>query len=54
VDLTKPAAPNVLLTLDPPLIVRLPPGRRRAVRRLALHLDTPEAFVAAVGGAAPR
>jgi len=44
---TKPATPNVLLTLREPMTVRLP-GRRRTIRRIALHLDEPAAFIAAV------
>lgn len=49
-DLTQPADPNVLLTLAAPTPVRLPGGIQRRVRQLALHLDDPQAFLAAVGG----
>ena len=49
VDLTKPAEPNVLLTLASPVHVRLPGGLRRPVKRLALHVDDPDGFVAALG-----
>ena len=47
-NLTKPATPNVLLTLSAPTTVRLPGGLARRARRLGLHLDDPEAFVAAL------
>lgn len=47
-NLTKPAEPNVLITLASPTRVRLPGGISRHVRRLALHLDEPEAFVSAL------
>ena len=43
---TKPATPNVLLTLQEPMTLRLP-GRQRTIRRIALYLDDPEAFIAA-------
>jgi hypothetical protein len=49
-NLTKPAAPNVLLMLAEPTAVRLPGGiTRRDVRRLGLCLDDPTGFVAAIG-----
>ena len=47
-NLTKPAAPNVLVTLVAPATVRIPGGLRRQVRRLAMHLDDPAAFVSAL------
>jgi hypothetical protein len=49
VNMTKPATPNVLLLLREPTDVRLPAGMRRTVSRVALHLDDPDAFVAALG-----
>lgn len=45
---TKPAEPNVLLSLTEPAMVRLPGGLRRPVRLIGLYLDTPEAFIAAL------
>lgn len=48
VDLMKPATPNVLLALDAPVTVRLPGGIRRSARRIALHLDDPDGFLAAL------
>lgn len=48
VNLTKPAAPNVLIVLDAPRRVRLTAGLHREVRRVALHLDDPDAFLRAV------
>ena len=45
-DLTKPAPPNVLLTLAPPVTVRRPAGLHRQARQLALHLDDPDGFLA--------
>lgn len=48
INLTKPATPNVMLTLAEPLAVRLPGGIRRSASRLALMLDDPGAFIAAV------
>jgi hypothetical protein len=47
VNLTKQAQPNVLLTLRGPMEVRAP-GRKRTVSRVAIHLDDPDAFLAAV------
>lgn len=52
-NLTKPAEPNVLIVLASPARVRLPGGISRNARRLGLHLDEPEAFVAALTGPAP-
>ena len=51
-NLTKPSAPNVLITLTEPVRVRLPGGIHRQVQRLALHLDDAAAFVATLS--APR
>jgi len=47
-NLTKPAAPNVLLILSTPMDVRLPGGLRRSATRLALCLDEPDEFLAAI------
>jgi hypothetical protein len=43
-NLTKPAPPNVLLTLETPMTVSAGPFRRTA-RRLGLHLDRPDEFL---------
>ncbi len=48
VNLTKPAAPNVLIVLDEPRRVRLTAGLHREVRRIGLRLDDPDAFLRAV------
>jgi hypothetical protein len=47
-NLTKPAMPNVLLTLSAPTTVRLAGGLARRARRLGLRLDDADAFVAAL------
>jgi hypothetical protein len=47
-NLTKPAAPNVLIVLDEPRRVRLTAGIHRDVQRLALKLDDPAAFLVAL------
>jgi len=47
-NLTKPAMPNVLIILVLIQRVRLPAGLHRDVRRLALKLDDPAAFLLAV------
>jgi hypothetical protein len=47
-NLTKPAAPNVLIVLDAPQRVRLTAGIHRDVGRVALRLDDPEAFLHAI------
>ncbi|HET7187101.1 MAG TPA: hypothetical protein VFI52_03055 [Gemmatimonadaceae bacterium] len=47
-NLTKPAAPNVLLILSTPMVVRLPGGLRRSATRFALCLDEPDDFLAAI------
>jgi hypothetical protein len=48
-NLMKPAAPNVLLTLAAPAQVRIAGGIRRTVRRIGLHVDDPQRLVDAVG-----
>ena len=48
INLMKQATPNVLLHLVDPTAVKLPAGRSRTVRRIALHLDDPAAFLAAL------
>jgi len=48
-NLTKPAEPNVLLTFKEPVVVTLPGGLRRSVRKLAIHVDEPEPFLTAIG-----
>ncbi len=47
-NLMKPATPNVLLTLQEPIRVRITAGFHRTVSRLALHLDDPSGFVNAM------
>ena len=47
-NLTKPAAPNVLLGLCEPRRVRLTAGLRRTVTRLALRVDDPDGFLRAL------
>ena len=44
-------APNVLLTFAAPITVTGPYGMRRAARRLAVHLDQPPQFLAALAAA---
>jgi hypothetical protein len=46
-NLTKPATPNVLVTLVAPAMARLPGGVARPARRLGLRLDDPAGFIAA-------
>lgn len=48
INLMKQATPNVLLHLAAPTVIRLPSGRSRTVRRIAIHLDDPAAFLAAL------
>ena len=48
VNATKPAEPNVLLTLREPVVAVLPGGLKKPVRRIALSVDAPEAFLVAV------
>jgi hypothetical protein len=45
---TKPAEPNVLITLKTPATARLAGGVRRSVQRIGLHVDDPAAMVAAL------
>ena len=47
-DLTKPAPPNVLLTLASPVPVRVAGALNREARQLALHLDDPEGFLSSL------
>jgi hypothetical protein len=49
-NVTKPAEPNVLLTFSQPVVVNLPGGLRRSIRTLAVFVDAPEAFLAAIRG----
>lgn len=51
-NLTKPATPNVLVTLVAPTRIRLPGGIQRSVQRLGLHLDEPDLFLSALSGPA--
>ncbi|MFD1469003.1 hypothetical protein ACFQ48_12280 [Hymenobacter caeli] len=44
------ASSNVLLTFAAPVVVAGPYGTRRTVRRLALYLDQPRAFLGALAG----
>jgi hypothetical protein len=46
VNITKPASPNVLLVFRAPVTIQVL-GMARPVRQLALHLDEPDAFIAA-------
>jgi hypothetical protein len=48
INLMKQATPNVLLQVVDPTVIKLPAGRSRTVRRIALHLDDPAAFLAAL------
>jgi hypothetical protein len=48
-NLTKPAAPSVLIVLDETQRVRLTLGIHREVRRVALRLDDADGFVRVVG-----
>ena len=51
---TAPADPNVLLTIDPPVRVRLFGGLvTRSVTCLGIHLDDPAGFLAAVQNSSP-
>lgn len=49
-NLTKPAAPNVLIRLTGIRRVRIAAGISRDVRRIALKVDDPAAFLAALEG----
>jgi hypothetical protein len=46
---TKPAAPNILLTLNAPVRVRAVGGLKRSVKRIGLCVDEPERLLAALG-----
>ncbi|HEY2853993.1 MAG TPA: hypothetical protein VGJ18_14155 [Gemmatimonadaceae bacterium] len=48
VNLTKPAAPNVLLGLEETRRIRIATGIGRDVKRIALKLDDPRAFISAI------
>ncbi|MGE5245153.1 MAG: hypothetical protein ACM3SQ_13065 [Betaproteobacteria bacterium] len=50
---TKPASPNVFLVFADPQAVELFGAIRRPVRRIALHLDDPAGFLAALGRPMP-
>ena len=52
-NLMKPAAPNVLLTLTEPSRVRIAGGILRTVRRIGLHVDEPQRLVEALEGDGP-
>lgn len=47
-NLTKPAAPNVLIALEDARRVRIAAGIARDVKRIALKLDDPGAFISAI------
>lgn len=47
-NLTRPAAPNVLIGFEPMIRVRLTAGLHRDVARVGLQLDDPAAFLAAL------
>ena len=47
-NLTKPATPNVLLTLREPTRVQIRGGISRTVQRIGLHVDEPEQLVTAL------
>ena len=49
---TKPAPPNVLLTLSAPASVRLLAGVAREVQLIGIHLDEPARFLASLGAPA--
>ena len=48
INLTKPAAPNVLLILETPTHARGRGGIKKTVRRCGLKLDQPDEFLAAL------
>ena len=50
-NLTKPATPNVLLTLHEPTRVRIRGGIFRTARRIGLHVDDPERLVTLLASA---
>lgn len=45
INLMKQATPNILLTLSDPVRIKLPAGRSKNVKRIAMHLDEPEMFL---------
>jgi hypothetical protein len=47
-NLMKPAPPNVLIVLKEPVPVQVAGGVRLPARRIALHVDDPDGFLAAV------
>lgn len=47
-QLTKQAQPNVLFRLRDVLGVSLPMGRKRMIKRIAIHLDDPDSFITAI------
>lgn len=47
-NVSRPAEPNVLLTFSDPVMIHLPGGLRRSIRMLAVFVDTPEDFLAAI------
>ncbi len=47
-NLTKPATPNVLVTLEAPMIVHLLSAIAQPVRRVGLCVDDPDGFIGAV------
>jgi hypothetical protein len=47
-NLTKPAAPNVLILLDQPRRVRLTAGMHRSVKRLGFRVDDPAELLRAL------
>ena len=47
-NLTQPSTPNVLILVEPPMRVRIAAGLHRTVARIALHLDDPGGFAAAL------
>ena len=47
-NLTKPAAPNVLIVLEEPRRLRITMGITREVKRIALKLDDSAAFISAI------
>ena len=47
-NLTKPAAPNVLIVLEHPMRVRLPARLHRTVARFGVKVDDPNALISAL------
>lgn len=48
-NVTKPAPPNLLLTLSAPASVRLIAGVSREVKQVGIHLDEPDRFLTSLG-----